>query len=185
MSDYAWIIDKDHVNDNADNGLIGPYDAYSERYALEQPDVGERFRMYNDDEVLCYEGRIIGNWRSGFEPLDDYGAANADCTRINYQRPVLCYEGRIIGNWRSGFEPLDDYGAANAGCTRISYQRPNGGWEMISSDAYEFCPHCEEWGTVTLTAAQRAWLDLMPEGFTGEREEPDTTNYQETAFREA
>jgi hypothetical protein len=142
MSDYAWIIDKDHVNDNADNGLIGPYDAYSERYALEQPDVGERFRMYNDDEVLCYEGRIIGNWRSGFEPLDDYGAANA-------------------------------------GCTRISYQRPNGGWEMISSDAYE------EWGTVTLTAAQRAWLDLMPEGFTGEREEPDTTNYQETAFREA
>lgn len=42
----------------------------------------QRFRMYDDDNNLCYEGRIWGDY-AGFEPLDDFGAPAAGCTRID------------------------------------------------------------------------------------------------------
>jgi hypothetical protein len=41
--------------------------------------------MFDDDNILYYEGRILGNYR-GFEPLDDYGMPNAGCTKIKYRQ---------------------------------------------------------------------------------------------------
>jgi hypothetical protein len=40
-----------------------------------------QFRMRNDDGNLYYEGVLCGVWE-GFEPLDDFGTANAGCTSI-------------------------------------------------------------------------------------------------------
>jgi len=50
-----------------------------------------KFRMYDDDDVLYFEGR--GNCLdhedgTGFEPLDDFGTPDAGCTRIDW-----CTEG--------------------------------------------------------------------------------------------
>jgi hypothetical protein len=88
MSDYAWIIDKDYLSipgdEYDDTGLIGPHNPSSEYLTLEQSKVGQQFRLFDDDNVLCYQGRIIGNY-SGFEPLDDYGTPNAGCTTIKYR----------------------------------------------------------------------------------------------------
>jgi len=39
-----------------------------------------RFRMYDDDRVLYYEGYLVGDdW---FAPLDDFGGPNAGCAGI-------------------------------------------------------------------------------------------------------
>jgi hypothetical protein len=47
-------------------------------------DLGERFRMKDDDGQVYYHGRIAGDY-DGFEPLDDFGAPNAGCTSIEYR----------------------------------------------------------------------------------------------------
>lgn len=44
---------------------------------------GQRFRMYDDDGELYYDGRIVGDY-DGFEPLDDFGMPNVGCTNIRY-----------------------------------------------------------------------------------------------------
>lgn len=41
-----------------------------------------RFRMYDDDGILYYEGRADED--TSFEPLDDFGMPNAGCTYIKY-----------------------------------------------------------------------------------------------------
>ena len=41
-----------------------------------------KFRMYDDDGILYYEG--ISTNDSSFGPLDDYGMPNAGCTEIRY-----------------------------------------------------------------------------------------------------
>ena len=93
MARYKWIITEDHVKEagaptgtnlNA-IGLQGPRGCDA-RTAAELPD---KFRMYDDDDELYYEGvsDCLTNPEApegGFEPLDDFGRPNAGCTRIDY-----------------------------------------------------------------------------------------------------
>ena len=92
---YAWIIDKDHTYDTNTTanlnaiGVTGPRNADPELLAqLSQPTTGTPFRLYDDDDILYYEGRIIGEF-DGFEPLDDFGEPNAGCTGIRYSGDLL------------------------------------------------------------------------------------------------
>jgi len=52
------------------------------------------FRLFDDDGELYYEGLFLGDRESelAFRPLDDFGAPNAGCTRIDYLYPN--------GQWR-------------------------------------------------------------------------------------
>jgi len=51
---------------------------------------GKRFRMYDDDDNLYYEGSFYdaagdeGDPELDFSPLEDYGSPNAGCTHIRY-----------------------------------------------------------------------------------------------------
>lgn len=92
---YAWIITRDLIDTDPTKmnsvGVTGPSNASDVLVARLKVGGGECFRLYDDDHVLCYEGRIIHK-RSGFEPLDDYGIDNDGCTRIKYHEPD--------GEWR-------------------------------------------------------------------------------------
>lgn len=93
---YAWIIDKDHLFDprlakmmRDDAGTKGPRDADPDLVTLLALGYGHRFQMFDDDDELYYEGRIV--WSAdhdgpnvGFEPLEDFGQPNAGCTGIKY-----------------------------------------------------------------------------------------------------
>lgn len=79
-----WIIDVDHIaepgarprtNMNA-VGVRGPWN-----YEGDGSELTVRFRMFDDDKHLYYEGR---SKEIGFEPLDDFGMPNAGCTYIEY-----------------------------------------------------------------------------------------------------
>lgn len=94
MARYAWIITRDcdpdtsapeGTNLNA-TGLTGPRRATDEQCAKLRAGEGVQFRMYDDDDVLMYEGRLLGDNTSedGFGPLDDFGTPNAGATRIDY-----------------------------------------------------------------------------------------------------
>lgn len=95
-ADYGWIIDVDHDADNdeplATNsnavGLTGPRNINPEDQQALKNGGGRRFRMYDDDGELVYEGRFIGDSEGddGFGPLDDFGAPNYGCTSIQYYR---------------------------------------------------------------------------------------------------
>ena len=83
-----WIIDKDYLpepgakegtNANA-VGVAGPHD-----YRGDGSELKVRFRMYDSDGVLYYEGRAHA---ASFEPLDHFGKPNAGCTTIKYLRPA-------------------------------------------------------------------------------------------------
>lgn len=98
LAPYKWKILEDHIatpgaqpgtTSNA-VGLIGPGNATAED--IELPD---RFRMYDGDGELYYEG--VTNALScrkpdvtGFEPLDDFGEPNAGCCEIRYYNRELC-----------------------------------------------------------------------------------------------
>ena len=42
----------------------------------------EKFRLYDGDMILYYEGYGVDN--SSFNPLDDFGTGNAGCTELRY-----------------------------------------------------------------------------------------------------
>jgi len=73
-STYNWIITTDHLDESA-NGVEGPHglSIHADNQTL--------FRMYDDDGILYYSGKIWGDF-DGFEPLDDFGTPNAGCTWI-------------------------------------------------------------------------------------------------------
>lgn len=79
-----WRITRDLVEpDEADMAESVRYD---EKYAGTM----RKFRMYDDDGELMYEGE--GNCLDhddgfGFEPLDDFGMPNAGCTEIHWHNP--------------------------------------------------------------------------------------------------
>ena len=107
MKRTVWTITKDinpdpnarpGTNANA-IGVVGPYDAprivaedwgglgplmLSNRI-VGHPDA-KRFRMFDDDGNLMYEGSIlIGDEEGGdFLPLDDFGTPNVGATEIEY-----------------------------------------------------------------------------------------------------
>ena len=81
-----WIITKDHCKDE----YIPRDDAgrcsvnYDEAKAAS---LVHQFRMYDDDDILCYEGLSnICDSEAAFAPLDNFGKPNVGCTSIFYLR---------------------------------------------------------------------------------------------------
>ncbi len=91
MSNYGWIITKDYLEgddfEETSFGVAGPRDIPDKMLDDLIDGNGEKFRLYDDDNELYYQGRIIGDF-DGFEPLDDYGEGNAGCTMIAYYDDV-------------------------------------------------------------------------------------------------
>ena len=81
-----WIIIKDHCKNEYDpRDQTGTQSAnFNEAKAAS---LVHRFRMYDDDDVLCYEG-LSANCDSekAFGPLDNFGKPNVGCTSIFYLR---------------------------------------------------------------------------------------------------
>lgn len=78
---YGWIITHDYTEfDESDVGVMGPRDV---KFTKAQILKGKAFKMKDDDGNIVYRGRITGKG-DGFEPLDDFGTANAGCTEIWY-----------------------------------------------------------------------------------------------------
>ena len=94
MTYYAWTIDTDHLDDDK-NTVRGPRGATIELLETLAKGEGESFRIYDDDNVLYYAGRILGDY-DGFEPLDDFGTPNAGATEIRYRK-----HGNHDGAWES------------------------------------------------------------------------------------
>ena len=97
MTNYAWIIDRDHIATEGEppgtllnaKGLTGPRLAPDVLLASLAAGNGIAFRMRDDDGELYYEGRIAcPDDESMFAPLDDFGMPNAGCTGIEYKSPV-------------------------------------------------------------------------------------------------
>jgi hypothetical protein len=97
---YAWIIDAvepDSGLDRGEVGTTGPRNAPDELIAQLETDrdAGQRFRIYDDDRVLYYEGRILlpddPDAHEEFGPLWDWGAPNAGATEIQCLR-----DGRYV-----------------------------------------------------------------------------------------
>jgi hypothetical protein len=95
---YAWIIDQDHLTEpGAEPGSLaenaatvtGPGNAPGELLAKLAAGEGRPFRLFDDDDELYYDGRIISTEGAGseddFGPLDDFGLPNAGCTYIQYK----------------------------------------------------------------------------------------------------
>jgi len=89
MSKYAWVIIKDFT-DFYDGQkykvveILGPRDNKLSSEEIQKK--GEKFRLYDDDMILYYEGYLCGEDYHGFEPMDDYGEPNAGCTIIEYYK---------------------------------------------------------------------------------------------------
>jgi hypothetical protein len=107
-----WIIDKDHIADPQEEegtylnavGLIGPRDISDDDEAALKAGAGVKFRLYDDDGELYYEGRSI-------DPGPEYSAPA--------HRPI---------EWE--FEPLDDFGRPNAGAVDVRHL-VDGVWTSI------------------------------------------------------
>ncbi len=84
---YGWIITEDIIGTSSE-GVTGPRGCV---FTDEQLRAGTRFKMYDDDNILYYEGCIVGEY-SGDEPLMDYGMPNAGCTRITLRMPDGSWE---------------------------------------------------------------------------------------------
>tara|TARA_R110002020_G_scaffold33980_2_gene103136 strand:+ start:1366 stop:1641 length:276 start_codon:yes stop_codon:yes gene_type:complete len=80
---YGFIITKDHIEDGKMDGetiTVAP----ALLWDLEAGK-GEKFKMYDDDNTLYYEGRMIHQkGEEMFFPLDSVGE-NAGCTWIGYE----------------------------------------------------------------------------------------------------
>lgn len=85
---YAWIIDVDHIEPEKRRvePVIGPAAVSDSFVALLKAGAGRKFRMYDDDGELYYEGRILtqSDGDELFGPLEDYGTPNAGATEIRY-----------------------------------------------------------------------------------------------------
>ncbi len=83
---YGWIITHDLLppDDPTAAGTIGPSTASDEDVAQLRVGKGLAFKLIDDDGIVYYHGRLLGQTVSGFEPLDDFGTPNAGCTSIEY-----------------------------------------------------------------------------------------------------
>lgn len=75
-----WTITKDFINAGEADGTVGPRDAKMTAAEIANHPQAKRFRMYDDDRVLYYEGYLVGN--DEFAPLYAFGGPNAGCAGI-------------------------------------------------------------------------------------------------------
>jgi hypothetical protein len=93
MSNYAWTITHDLLSvgeyaSESEVGVSGPHDATEEQIAKAKGRDGVTFKMYDDDGIHYYTGRIWhrdGPGSCDFQPLEDFGTPNAGCTDIKYK----------------------------------------------------------------------------------------------------
>ena len=104
---YGWIITKDwlaaEVDGDDEAGTLGPRDVHDSIVERLRRGEGARFRMYDDDGELYYEGRCIVE-----------GDANE--VRESAEFPGVCDS---LTDEHLG--PLNDFGTPNAGCVTIRY----------------------------------------------------------------
>lgn len=94
MSDYAWIITRDHLAEEFGDmenevGITGPRAAPDDLLALVKADQGHVFYLYDDDGIKYYTGRLITSGDMDDEdhcyaPLRDFGMPNAGCTEVRW-----------------------------------------------------------------------------------------------------
>lgn len=87
---YAWTIDREHISEPTAVGTVGPRNAPDALTAKLAAGEGHRFKMFDDDGGLYYEGRCISEdpefgGEEFFGPLNDFGMPNAGCTEIQYR----------------------------------------------------------------------------------------------------
>lgn len=83
-SRYGWVITRDFIASNpqeSDAGVIGPSTIPFGITQRLKAGEGKKFRMFDDDGELYYEGLIIGELtEDSGDPLSDFGDPNAGCT---------------------------------------------------------------------------------------------------------
>lgn len=100
-SEYAWIIDKDHLAEGPqedDAGITGPSDAPDELLELLKHTTGASaakgiytFKLYDDDGEHYYTGRLAtaldmnAEEEPCYAPLGDFGMGWAGCTSVKWQ----------------------------------------------------------------------------------------------------
>lgn len=112
----AWYISEDHVDDME----VGQFNSNWRDgvNTLEKCKAAckLKFRMYDDDGELYYEGYSNdSDSEKAFEPLDHFGMPNAGCTEIRYweQRYDYYFDCKNCGNsYRTG-----EAGRQNFKCT--------------------------------------------------------------------
>ena len=94
---YAWVIDTDHLHDPTDGyipnqaGTTGPRNTSEADLARLARGEGWAFRMYDDDGILYYSGRLVVSGKTTrededamFGPLQDFGTPNAGAVDIRW-----------------------------------------------------------------------------------------------------
>ncbi len=82
---YGWLINSatEDVDDQDAVGTLGPGNIGGPMIDKLRAGEGSRFRIFDDDGILYYEGRGLAC--RGLEPLEDFGTPNAGATRIDWQ----------------------------------------------------------------------------------------------------
>lgn len=82
---YGWIITKDHLDIEGIKsrvGVMGPSGIPDEIVDQLHVGQGQKWRAYDDDGELYYEGLWIGEDEYGLGPLTDFCMGDAGCTTI-------------------------------------------------------------------------------------------------------
>mgnify|MGYP000973939704 CR=1 FL=1 len=97
MAEYGWRITKDFLDDELRERTMGPRDISPGVMALLREELGQPFRLYDDDGNLYFEGRMLldppnkgcrvqmpseSEWAHA--PLYDFGAPDSGCTEIHW-----------------------------------------------------------------------------------------------------
>lgn len=105
MSDYGWVIDRDHLYDPNDSialdeaHTVGPHDVPPDLEGRLEDGEGRTFQMFDDDGGLYYTGRFLSDDPESLDtdaPLYDFGQPNAGCTTIEYPASESLHRDRTI-----------------------------------------------------------------------------------------
>lgn len=92
-AEYGWLIYESYIEDNAFETAtpvqtMGPRGISDENEQKLNNGEGAEFELYDDDDMLYYKGRIIGDY-TGLEPCDDYGTPNAGAVHTKMDGEVI------------------------------------------------------------------------------------------------
>ena len=87
--EHAWVITESWTDgDERRVCIVGPAGAKRTGKEIEHDPQAREFQMFDDDDILCYQGYYLGpDDERMFSPLDDFGTPNAGCTSIEYWDP--------------------------------------------------------------------------------------------------